>query len=277
MKTSKELNWVIDLAEQSGEILLKYSSQIESLERHHKAGQGFATQADEESERFLIKEISKVYPTDQFLAEESFFKSGKKEYSECKNGRVWFIDPLDGTNNFVNGIPYYSVCIGLVEDSVVKLGVVYNPFTGDCYFAEKGKGAYYENKLREIPMRKISKAKNLTKMSESMVSLGIISSRKLDVKSDYQKLVTMMKIIRAARKFGSAALDMCMVASGQLDAYIETSLKPWDVAAASLILTESEVIITDLDCLDYNVFKPGVFAAREPLYSEIKNFLLAEK
>lgn len=276
MKITKKLvrdlmNFLQDVGYESGEILLKYQKNKHALSITDKGMHGIASDADEASEKFIIGEILKKYPSHSVLAEEDHSKDGKNNYELAKKSEFcWVIDPLDGTNNFVNGIPIFAVSICLLHKGEPLVGLVYNPLSGESFLAGKGHGAYLTD-FRINPLKKyvLKNNKNTKKMGDCIFSPAPV----YHLKNRFERqLSTFKKNItgaRAVRRLGSAALELCYVACGNFDGYWEQGLKPWDVAAALLICSESGVKVTDFDGRKFNPFKDSVIAAANPLHKNI--------
>lgn len=267
------INLSIELALSAGVLLLKKQKKISALKITHKDAQGVASNADVESEQLIIKGIKKIYPDHLILAEESAYKEfhgEKSRYDFLKEKEwVWIIDPLDGTNNFLSGMDYFAVCISLVHWGMPVTGVVYRPATGDCFVAEKNKGAYFCNfktKTKKKLIKKNIKAKTL---STSMLVTGFTSEKGEVFNQEFNLFKLMVGKSRGIRRMGSAALDLCYVAQGIFDSFWERGLAPWDVAAAGLIALESGVQVTDYYGRKYHPFQETILAARSPLNREI--------
>ncbi len=276
MKTTKKslnelLKFLQDIGYEAGEIILKYQKERHALQIFNKGEEGLASAADVASEDFIIGEIKKKYPNHEILSEEDFSKQKDKKLSQINSAEfIWVIDPLDGTNNFINGIPIYAVSIALVQKGKVLAGLVYNPLSGECFFAAKDQGAFLID-FRINPLKKytLEPRKNTKEMSECIFSPAPV----YDITHKFeQQLSTFRKNIvgaRAVRRLGSAALELCYVANGNFDGYWEKNLKPWDVAAAWLICTEAGVKVADFDGREYSLGKDSIIAANAPLQGKI--------
>lgn len=271
-KISEILSFMQDVAYEAGEIILEFQKQRQGLQLINKGQEGIASEADEASEVFIIKSIAENYPKHKILSEEDYFKgNNKKLLSELKNSEyVWVIDPLDGTNNFVNGIPIYAVSIALVHKGETIAGLVYNPLSGECFYAGKGMGANLID-FRINPLKKfdLKNTENIKDMQECIFSPAPVydEGNKFE-----QQLSTFKKNIigaRAVRRLGCAALELCYVANGNFDGYWEKNLKPWDVAAALLICRESGVTVTDFNGKTFTLLSESIISAIEPLHSKI--------
>jgi len=268
------LKLALKLAKISGAHLVKKQAHISSLKITSKKAQGIATNADTESEKIIIDGIKKIYPEHFILAEESAFKEYKGEmarYEFLKNKEwVWIIDPLDGTNNFVNGMDYYSVCISLAHFGEPVVGVVFRPSNGECFYAIKGLGTKILNLFEKNP--KIISLKNVKikkKLKNSLLVTGFTSEKGIVFENEFLLFKKMIGRSRGIRRMGSAALDLCYVSKGIFDCFWERGLGAWDVSAAGLICIESGVVVTDYAGQKFHPFQETILAARSPLHGEI--------
>jgi myo-inositol-1(or 4)-monophosphatase len=260
-----------DIGYEAGEIILKFQKERQFLSVTSKGAEGIASEADDASEDFLIKAIKEKYPKHKILSEEDYSKQKKKNFKVIQESKyIWVLDPLDGTNNFVNGIPIYAISMALMHEGKSIAGLVYNPFSGECFFAGKKQGAYLID-FRINPMKKYELQNEIN--SKSMNECIFSPAPTYEKKNKFEnQLSTFKKNIigaRAVRRLGSAALELCYVASGNFDGYWEKNLKPWDVAAAVLICEEAGVKVTDFDGQSFSVLNDSVIAAREPLHTKI--------
>jgi len=226
-----ELAFATDLARRAGTILTDSYERIQRVD--YKSKRDVVTDADYASERLAIDAIKARYPGDAILAEESGEHAGVLRDDGSHNGRTWVIDPLDGTVNYANGIPYYCVSIGLVVDDVPTVGVVLDPARDDLYAATNDGPAT----LGGEPITTSAKET----LSDYVVSLAVIGRGGL---ARERKIAP---LIRIHRRMGSAALSLAYVANGRFDAYIQNGgLSLWDVAAAGLIAQRAGAVVTDL-------------------------------
>ena len=226
-----ELAFATDLARRAGTILTDSYERIQRVD--YKSKRDVVTDADYASERITIDAIKARYPGDAILAEESGEHAGVLRDDGSHNGRTWVIDPLDGTVNYANGIPYYCVSIGLVVDDVPTVGVVLDPARDDLYAATNDGPAT----LGGEPITTSAKET----LSDYVVSLAVIGRGGL---ARERKIAP---LIRIHRRMGSAALSLAYVANGRFDAYIQNGgLSLWDVAAAGLIAQRAGAVVTDL-------------------------------
>ena len=220
------LNTAVKAARTAGAIINRASLDLERLQVNSKAPNDFVTEVDHAAEAAVIDVLLGAYPGHGILAEESGSTRGAKD-----SDYVWIIDPLDGTTNFIHGLPTYAVSIGLAFRGQVQQAVVYDPARNDLFFASKGRGAFMNDKRLRVSKR--------TRMADALIGTGF-PFRKGDDLGHYLKVLELvMKSCAGVRRPGAAALDLCYVAAGWYDAFFETGLSPWDVAAGSLIVTEA--------------------------------------
>ncbi len=267
------LSFAIMLSLEAGEILLSFEKKINSLTVHHKKAQGVASTADLKSEAHIIKRIKKNFPDHHILAEEECYEKGIGQYKEFVSQEfTWVIDPLDGTNNFLNGLNYYAVCICLAHYGEPVVGVVFRPSTGELFYAQKGKGAKLLKPELSKP-KKLFAGENSKTLKESIVSTGFATEKGERISEEFLPFKNILTNSRAVRRMGSAALDMCYVSQGVFDGYWERHLAPWDVAASGLICLEAGVKVTDFNGQEFTPFDRSILVARQPLYHEIKKFI----
>ncbi len=200
--------------------------------------QNFATEYDVKTQERLIRELSSLVPDAHFLAEEE----SEAAQSAVSAGKMFVIDPIDGTTNFMHDLKHSAVSVALLEDGKTVFGCVYNPYLDECFFAEAGRGAYLRiaDKTEKISVSE-------RPLSDSLVAFGTTPYEKQHAEATFARVIKLFRICRDVRREGSAALDMCYVAAGRYDVYFELGLSPWDFAAGALILAEADGILTDLD------------------------------
>ncbi len=228
---AEDLAFATETARRAGAVL---TESYESLERiDYKSKRDVVTNADYASERLVIDAVRARYPGDAILAEESGEHAGVLRDDGSRNGRTWVIDPLDGTVNYANGIPYYCVSIGLVVDDRPAVGVVFDPARDDCYTATAD-GPAFLNGEQVV-------ASDKDALSDFVVSLAVIGRGGLGRERRIAPL------IRIHRRMGSAALSLAYVANGRFDAFVQNGgLSPWDVAASGLIAERAGAVVTDV-------------------------------
>jgi myo-inositol-1(or 4)-monophosphatase len=279
--SNKQLKEFLDfsrnIAYDAGDILMKYQKKRSQLKITCKGVEGIASEADEKAEELIMGNIRSTYPDHYILSEEDYSKQAEKDFEEAvKAEYAWLVDPLDGTSNFVNGIPIYCVSIGLISKGEPIVGVVYNPTSGECFYASKGNGAYLVDfRLNPFKKHKLFTQENTKSTKDCIFSPAPVYEE--GSKFDRQLSVFRKNILpagaRAVRRLGSAALELCYVANGNFDAYWEKNLKPWDVAAAGIICIEANIGLTDFDGKAYTPFDQSILAAAHPLHEKILGHL----
>ncbi len=268
----KILPEVKEIAILAGEKLLSYSKRINKLKITSKDAEGMVSEADIQTEKLIERKLKKLFPEASFLGEESAFlniKDKKKAYREFQKVEwSWIVDPLDGTHNFLSGLDYYGVCIALAHFGKPVLGVVFRPGTNELYYAVKDGGAYKEN-IAKNSRKKLFILNNTKKLRDSMVVTGFSLEKGIENPGEFKALQRIMREVRGLRRFGSAALDMCLVSEGTFDCYWEKGLSPWDVAASGIICEEARVYVTDYDGEVFHPFQKSIFCSRKPLYKKI--------
>lgn len=265
------------LAVKAAKFLLKKQKKIHSLKITSKVAQGIASEADTESEKIIIDGIKKKYPDHFILAEESAYTEYRGEMSRYnflkEKEWVWIIDPLDGTNNYLNGLDYFGVCISLCHFGKPVVGVVLRPGTGECFSAVTGKGSKLINFNKDFTKK--SRALNLLqlkarkKLKDSLLVTGFTTEKGEVFEAEFALFKMMIGRSRGIRRMGSAALDLCYVAKGSFDCFWERGLAAWDVSAAGLICLEAGVSVSDYQGQEFHPFQETILAARKHLHTEI--------
>ena len=215
---SPNLNLMIKACEKASKILIRDFGELENLQVSKKGPKDFVTNSDKKTEKVLINELTKNKKKYSILSEEiGFIKNDDNDY-------VWVIDPIDGTTNFLHGIPHFCISIGLKFKDQIISGIIFDPIKNEIFYAEKNQGAFFNNhRIR------VSKRKNLDECLFATNKNGLLST---DLN---------------ARIFGSAALDLAYVASGRIDGYFQNGLNLWDIAAGTLIVEEAGGIVNNYD------------------------------
>lgn len=244
------LNEIITWAHHAGEILRKGSR--EGFQVEHKGVIDLVTNIDHLSEEYLLSQIRSSHPEHRIVTEESGIFEGSQQ-------GCWYIDPLDGTVNFTHGIPFYSISLAYSEHNEILLGVVYDPLRDECFSAEKGKGAW----LNGIPIR----VSTIDQLINSMLVTGFPYDKGVATEDNFGNFLHLNKKSQGVRRFGSAALDLCYIGAGRMEAYWELKMSPWDIAAGTLIVQEAGGVVTGLDGSP-NFFKPpySVIAANPAIH-----------
>lgn len=245
------LNTAVKAARRAAAVINRASFDLDRVSFAEKNPNDFVTDVDRAAEEAVIEVLQKAYPSHAFLGEESGTTGNVNDESEF----VWIIDPLDGTTNFIHGFPQYAVSIALQQRGVITLGVVYDPVRNELFTAEKGAGAFLNDK--RIRVRK------LDRIAGALLGTGYKngSPKALD---EYLKMYGIMaERCHGVRRAGSAALDLAYVASGRLDGYYEKSLQPWDIAAGTLLVTEAGGIAGEFNG-ESNYMRTGHVIAGSP-------------
>jgi len=224
------LNVAIKAARSAGAIINRAALDVESVRVSVKQTNDFVTEIDQKAEEIIIDTLLTAYPGHGILAEESGSEHGAKD-----SDFVWIIDPLDGTTNFIHGFPVYCVSIALAVRGKVEQAVVYDPTRNDVFCATKGRGAYMNDRRIRVAKR--------TRLQECLISTGFPYRPGDKLKTYLAMLGEVMSQCAGVRRPGAAALDLAYVAAGFSDGFFETGLKPWDVAAGSLLVTEAGGLI----------------------------------
>ena len=237
---------VINLVLEVGNFIREERKNFKQESVEMKSFNNLVSYVDKEAERLLINGLRELVPEAGFLAEEG-------TVAESQNEWQWIIDPLDGTTNFVHGIPAFAISVALVFQSEIYLGVIYEINQDECFYAVKGKGAY----LGTDPIR-ISPAKRL---EESLIATGFPYHDFGKTKSYLDILHDLMKRTQGVRRIGSAAVDLAYTSCGRFEGFFEFNLNPWDVAAGALLVKEAGGLVTDFSGNDNFLFGREIVAA----------------
>ena len=246
---------MLKAAKEASKIILKHYGNYGKLK--FKNPRSLLTKVDLLSDKKIKEIISKKYPKHNFLTEESGQIKKGSEYT-------WIIDPIDGTTNFTSKIPYFAVSIGLARNNKVIMGIVYNPCTKETFFAEKGKGAFFNNKKINVSDKK--------NMKDALLAFALPSSIKI-TKKTLSLLSKIFGSVRGMRNPGSAALNMCYVAAGKFDLFLSLSLNSWDAAAAFLIIEEAGGKVTNLKNQEWKISDRTCIATNKSLHDKFIELL----
>lgn len=247
------------IIKKAGELLLGYFQNITSYEE--KEAGGFVTEADLASERYLIEQLQPLIPGAAFIGEELGYNDGSNDY-------CWVIDPLDGTTNFVRGLPYFCISVALTYKGVPQLGVVYQPIMKEYFWAHRGHGAFLNgNNLR---------ASQLSNLNQSVVAVSFPYKKEKRFEHLLHLLNKVSPKTFGIRHFGAAALDLAYIAAGRLDGIFFEDLAWWDVAAGMLLVQEAGGIVTDFEGKPIDAGFKTFVAAGSDLYKPLSEFLIAQ-
>jgi myo-inositol-1(or 4)-monophosphatase len=264
------LTIAIRAARTAGRIITRAAEDVDSVRVARKSPNDFVTEVDQAVEASVIKTLLTAYPNHSILGEESGFAADANSDFKGNDGdldvdevlaaeNVWIIDPLDGTTNFIHGLPQYCVSIGLMQKGIMTQAVVYDPNRDELFSASKGAGAFLNDRRIRVTRR--------DRLAETVIGTGFPFKQlsHLDKYLDYFRKITIEGA--SLRRPGAAALDLAYVASGRYDGFFEIGLAPWDVAAGSLLVTEAGGIIGDLNGEAHPVFSGKVIAGAPKVYS----------
>jgi myo-inositol-1(or 4)-monophosphatase len=241
------------LAREAGAILRAGYSKEHQV--NYKGVIDLVTEVDHQSEAFLLGEIKTLFPDHHIVAEESGVIQGDDEHS-------WFVDPLDGTVNYAHNIPIFCVSVAYASQGSLILGAVYDPMRDEMFMAERGRGAY----LNDKPLR----VSAVTELQKSLLVTGFPYDAWNTRQDNFANFVHFAKLTQGVRRLGSAALDLCYVAAGRFDGFWEMSLKPWDVAAGGLICEEAGAQVTNVSgARDYLSSPQSVVAATPGIHDRM--------
>ncbi len=254
------MNVMTAAALKAGRGLKRDFGEVENLQVSVKGPGDFVSAADRRAEKTLFEELSKARPGYGFIMEET----GEVEGTD--KSHVWYIDPLDGTTNFLHGLPIFAISIALAREGQIVAGLVYNPISDDMYVSEKGQGAYLNNRRLRVAARRT--------MAEALIGCGIPHLGKEKQHSRFAaEFSAVMARVSNLRRLGSASLDLCFVASGAFDGFWERDLKSWDVAAGILMVREAGGFVSDADGGSEILAKGSVCAGNETIQSQLLTIL----
>lgn len=252
---------VVEICQEVGQFILTEFNQFDKRKIEYKHANDPVSYVDKTAEEKYVNLLGKLVPEAGFICEEGH---GIKNES----GLNWIIDPLDGTTNFVQGIPFFCSSVALTQDNEVVLGVVADFLHQNYYFATKDGGAFCNKKRLLLPAEKIS--------GKAVIATSLPDTFHPHLSELLDFIAEILPKVHGWRRLGAAALELAMVAEGKLDAFFESGLKPWDVAAGSLIVQEAGGIVTDYNGTDEFIFGKRVLAASKNVHKDISK-LLAEK
>jgi myo-inositol-1(or 4)-monophosphatase len=259
MLHSALLNVMIQAARKAGRTLKRDFGEVEKLQVSMKGPANFVTAADKKAEETIFAELAKARPGYGFLGEEGGERGGTDK------SHIWIVDPLDGTTNFLHGIPQFAVSIGLAREGVLIAGLVYNPVSDDLFIAERGKGAFLNDQRIRVAARK--------RLQDSVITCGLPHYGRGDLTSWMRETSAMAEQVAGLRRFGSAALDLAWVAAGRFDGYWERELRPWDTAAGQVLVREAGGYVTDMVGKDATYQTGDIIAGNDNLLRQIVKVL----
>ncbi len=254
-------------ARKAGRALVRDFGEVENLQVSQKGPGDFVSAADTRSEKTLHAELSRARPDFGFLLEEGGEIAGRDETHR------WVIDPLDGTTNFLHGLPQFCISIAVEQrmrragrwQSEILAGLVYDPLRDDSYWAEKGQGAYLNDRRLRVSGRK--------DLGSAVIASGFPVLGRADHKRFLAQYEAMMDHVAGLRRFGAAALDLAFVAAGRFEGFWEQGLNAWDIAAGLLLVREAGGFVTDLDGRDTMMESGSIIASNAHLHGDLQRIL----
>jgi myo-inositol-1(or 4)-monophosphatase len=255
MLRSALLNVMTKAARRAGRTLKRDFGEVENLQVSMKGPANFVSAADRRSEEILLEELTKARPGYGFLGEEG----GRREGDDKTH--TWIVDPLDGTTNFLHGIPQFCISIALEREGTIVAALIYNPANEELFTAERGKGAFLNDQRLRVAGRQ--------RLSDAVVACGLPHLGRGDLGLFRREFANVQGKVAGIRRFGSAALDLAWTAAGRLDGYWERNLSPWDMAAGILLVREAGGYVADLDGKDEMLAKGHIIVGNETMQREL--------
>jgi myo-inositol-1(or 4)-monophosphatase len=255
MAHSALLNVMIAAARKAGRALKRDFGEVEKLQVSLKGPANFVSAADKRAEETLYAELSKARPGYGFLGEEGGSREG------ADKTHTWIVDPLDGTTNFLHGIPQFCISIGLQREGTVVAGLIYNPANEELFVAERGKGAFLNDQRIRVAARR--------RLADAVIACGLPHLGRGNIELGHRETQAVQGHVAGLRRFGAAALDLAWVAAGRLDGYWERDIKPWDMAAGLIIVREAGGFVSDCDGADEMMVKGHIVAGNETIHKEL--------
>jgi myo-inositol-1(or 4)-monophosphatase len=255
MPHSAILNVMIKAAYRAGRSLKRDLGEVENLQVSLKGPRNFVTAADRRAEDIVREELAKARPDYGFLGEEGGARTG------ADKSHRWIVDPLDGTTNFLHGIPHFAVSIALERNGAIVAALTYNPANDELYVAERGKGAFLNDRRIRVAARQ--------RLADAVVACGLPHYGRGDLELGRHEIAAAQQNYAGLRRFGAATLDLAWVAAGRFDAFWERDLSPWDLAAGILLVREAGGFVSDLDGGDAVLSKGSVAAGNDTMHREL--------
>ncbi|MCB1681271.1 MAG: inositol monophosphatase [Alphaproteobacteria bacterium] len=258
------MNVMLRASEKAARSLVRDFNEVENLQVSTKGPGDFVSAADRRAEEIIYSELQKARPDYAFLMEESGAVEGKGEDAEYR----WLIDPLDGTTNFLHGLPHWAISIALEHKGEIIAGLIHDPVKDEIFHAEKGSGAFMRRRRLRVSGRQ--------DLMLATIATGA-PRRSSESRTQFLKEYNaMLSVAPGLRRFGAAALDLAYVAAGRYEGFWERNLKPWDVGAGIIIVKESGGFVADLDNPSFNPVETGnIIAANDRLFEPMAKILKA--
>jgi myo-inositol-1(or 4)-monophosphatase len=259
MLHSALINVMVKAARRAGRSLKRDLGEVENLQVSLKGPANFVTMADKRAEEMLHDDLIKARPGYGFLGEEGGIREG------ADKSHTWIVDPLDGTTNFLHGIPQFAVSIGLQREGTIIAGLIYNPANDDLYLAERGKGAFLNDQRLRVAGRR--------SLGDCVIACGLPHMGRGDLELSRAEMTAIQAKVAGLRRFGAAALDMAFVAAGRFDGFWERNLQPWDMAAGQIIVREAGGIVSGIEGDDDPLKTGHVICGNEFVHAELVKIL----
>jgi myo-inositol-1(or 4)-monophosphatase len=263
------LNIAIQAARRAARIINRAALDLETVKIARKQRNDFVTEVDQAAEAAIIETLLGAYPGHAILAEESGHRPGKEAASIEAAEYVWIIDPLDGTTNFIHGMPQYAISIALAQRGVVTQGLVYDPNRDELFTATRGRGAFLNNRRIRVSSR--------ARLEQALIGTGFPQSR-LENLDEFMPLFRML-VERTAgvRRPGAASLDLAYTACARYDGFFELGLSPWDVAAGSLLVTEAGGLVGDFEGDSNYLFGQRIVAGNPKIFAALVQLIASAR
>jgi myo-inositol-1(or 4)-monophosphatase len=255
------MNVMIAAARKAARSLKRDFGEVANLQVSLKGPANFVSAADHRAEEILRAELLKARPGYGFLGEEGGTHAGTDKT------HTWVVDPLDGTTNFLHGIPHFAISIGLVREGVPIAGLIHNPANDEFFTAERGKGAVCNDRRIRVAARK--------RLAEAVVCCALPHHGRGDLALFRREMGVIQDKVAGLRRFGAAALDLAYVAAGRFDAYWERGLSAWDIAAGVIIVREAGGFVTDLEDQERTIEAGDIIAGNEWMHRQVVDLLRA--
>lgn len=250
---------MINAARKAARAMVRDFGEVQALQVSRKGAADFVSRADLAAEQTIFEELSAARPKYGFVMEE------RGEVEGADNSNRWIVDPLDGTTNFLHGLPHFAISIALERDRQPYAGVVYNPVTDELFWAEKGEGAYLNDRRIRVSNRR--------DLSECLFACGLPFAGRPGRAKALEETDRVLNETAGIRRFGSAALDLAFVAAGRYDAYWERDLNIWDVAAGAAIVREAGGLVSEIEGGPKFLTAGSILAANGEIYEQAKRLV----
>jgi myo-inositol-1(or 4)-monophosphatase len=257
---SPQINLITRACMKASRSLIRDFGELENLQVSSKGPGDFVSSADKRTEKILIDELQKAHPEYGIITEET----GIINKTNIKNR--WIIDPIDGTMNFLNGIPQFAISVGYEENNEIKCGVIFNPIMNEMFCAEKGNGAYLNNSRIRVSNKK--------KLKDALLVTGGPKAASKIKEKIFSEYINVSNNVSNVRKFGSAALDMAYVACGRFDGYWQRELNYWDIAAGIVILKEAGGFVDFFDEDTSLPLKKNILASNSNIHDDLEELII---